>query len=331
MAGHFDGLKKWSMVRDEEGHRTYKAIFGVWTDDPGDGPLTVLATPGLPTVGSTWSFFNDNDPWAFCTPDARVEPRVENEKGKYWTVEFTFTTKPLRICSNDQIEDPLLIPPKVSGSYVKYTKEAVFDRHGEPIENSAHEMFRGQQVEFDANRPNVKIQMNVANLDLGLITSMVDTVNDSPLWGLPKRCIKLSNVSWERKYYGTCYKYYTVTYEFDINYNTFDRYLLDEGTKVLNGHWDEQTGAWVLDPVGESYGGTPIWPDPDNPAHFIRYKDRRGENARVILNGAGLPAESTVVTGTGQGTGQETGSAGKIKVEYYKESNFLLLGIPTQL
>ena len=95
------------------------------------------------------------------------------------------------------------------------------------------------------------------------------------------------------------------------------------------------TNAWILDDID----GSP--PDPDNPAHFDRYKDRNGENARVLLNGYGLPAETAVLTGTGTGTVVGTGSgtgtgtgkfsreAAEVLLDYYEEANFLLLGIPT--
>jgi hypothetical protein len=67
---------------------------------------------------------------------------------------------------------------------------------------------------------------------------------------------------------------------------------------------------WVLDAIS---GGIP---DHTNKQHFIRFKDFNGENARTQLNGSGAPSVTTVF---------------KNKVEYYPESNFLLLGIPVSL
>jgi hypothetical protein len=74
----------------------------------------------------------------------------------------------------------------------------------------------------------------------------------------------------------------------------------------------EAGSGWVLDAIdGED-------PDPANPAHFDQFKDRHGENSKVMLNGAGTPATTS-------------GEERYRRVEMYRESNFLSLGIPTVL
>lgn len=386
------------MIRDEEGHREYKVQHLVEAD-PTDGPANVLQTPGLPLPGSLWIVDNDVDIWAWCrfNTDVRLHPDYrEGEKAKWWIVEQTFGTKPppLQRCQDQQFDDPLLEPPKISGEFVKRSEETVRDRFGAPVINSAWEQLRGPQIEFDVSSPAVRIEQNVARLGLELFGPMVNTVNAFPLWGLPRRCIKLSNVSWERKYYGQCYPYYTRTLEFEINVTSdengllvsgFDRELLDEGTKALNGHWDDASGNWVIDNIGGSA------PSRFNPSHFIRVKDRQGENMRVVLDGLGKPINKKVmgtITDVSQGTPMIVTSAGhglstndivaitqvvgipevndewqitvvstnafslngsvasgvyggggvwqnvgatgpgKVRVEKYSESNFLLLGIP---
>jgi hypothetical protein len=280
------GPTGWEVSRDEVGHRTYKVRYvveGLATD----GPAAVLQTPGLPVPGDHWAIGDDVDLWAFCRWEATVKPRIEREPNPLWDVELTFSSKPpdLKACRDQEIGDPLLEPMKVSGSFVRYQEEAYFDRFGSAVVNSAFEQIRGPQVEFDANRPQVRVEQNVADLQLSFIADLVDKVNAFALWGLPPRTIKLSNVTWERKFYGQCSVYYTRVLEFDIRADGgFDRDILDEGTKVLHGHWEELTGIYLLDAIG---GFTP---DENNPAHFDRFKDRAGENSRVILNGHGRPA-----------------------------------------
>lgn len=321
----------WRLSRNTEGHRTYTITHLVDTGDSRLGPAAAIQCPGLPLPGSVWIIDDDVDLWAFCTQEAEVTPRVKAEPNVYHEVTQKFSTRPRDRCQEQQFEDPLLEPPKIRIGTVKYTEEASEDRFGNPIDNSAFELFRGALVEFDANRPVVTITRNYPIHGAEIWSPMINTLNDATLWGFPARCIKLSDVTAEQNWYGTCQSYWTITYEFDIfaklDPNTgevvsgFDRDLIDEGTKVLRGHWgrggDEGYG-WVLDAIDG------VDPNPNNPGDFIRFKDRNGENTRVVLNGAGVPYDTEGLT---SGTGDD--EAGTIRVEKYPESNFLILGIPT--
>ena len=323
-----DGQISWSLNRDKDGYRTYKIRHYVNTDDFLDGPQVVLNCPGLPAVGSVWDFDNDYDPWCYCTPETVVSIRQgvrDGNKTKFWTVDNIFTNIPGKRCQDQSIEDPLLEPMDISGSFVKYTTEAVFNHDGTRIKTSSHERITGPMVEFDANRPTVRIGQNVAILDLATFSQMVDTVNDATMWGLPARCIKLSNVSWQRKIYGTCGYYFNRVFDFDVRYDTFDRTVPDEGTKCLHGVFADGDDAgtapddWIL----KTINGSP--PDPSNPSHFSRFQDRNGNLARVLLNGAGLPALVQLESGS------DTGDPASITISYYGESNFFLLDIPADL
>jgi hypothetical protein len=282
------GPESWEGDIDDDGYRTYKLVYKVEAH-PSEGPATVLQTPGLPAVGTRWLVDADTDIWAWCRPQRSAKPEVSGEPNRHWKVELTFSNKPpdknsqRQGCHDKKIDNPLLEPQKVSGSFTRDKEEATKDRFGKPVVNSAHEQIRGPTVEFDVMRPNVKIEQNVALLDLPLLSRMKNTVNDRPLWGMPARTIRLSGISWDKLYYGTCFVYYKRSFEFEVNEETFDRDVLDEGTKVLSGAWDLDTNVWEVDEIA----GRPA--DPKNPAHFIRYKDRNNENTRVILDGAGKP------------------------------------------
>lgn len=297
MATEYVGPRTWSMVRDADGNREYKLrslVRGAITD----GPATVLQTAGLPQVGDEWNFFGDHDPWATCKQTAKVDPHPNVKEGSpfaEWIVEQTFSSKgDAKACKDQQIDDPLLQPMKISGSFKNTNREATHDRHGQPIVNSAWEQLRGPQVEFPISNPLVTIEQNVAVLELGLCSRMVNHVNQAELWGVSRRNILLTQFTWEKKFYGKCQAYYQRKFEFEIS-DIWDRDLLDEGTKALHGHWDHDTGNYLTDKINGAD------PDPTNPQHFDRFKDRNGENARVILDGGGLPAD--VVVGLHMGTG----------------------------
>lgn len=307
MAGHLvdpqqdggaAGQFSWSMSRTREGHRDYTVQHLVRTDSVADGPHTVFNTPGLPLTGNVWGFGNDLDFWAICLPklEIKLHQARPGEPHKYWLVKNFYSTKPLTRCQDEQIEDPLLEPQDIGGSFTKRTELVSQDKDGNQIRSSSFERLQGSNLEFDKNRPTVKIGQNVAALGLNVFSPMVDTLNDAPLWGVAARSIKLSNVSWERLIHGTCSYYYRRTFEFDVDFSTFDRTVYDEGTKKLKD------------------GG-----DNTNPEHFELATDEKGNPAGTIfLDGNGAPATSEA-------------NAATIDIQFYQESNFLLLGIPTTL
>ncbi len=292
------GPRSVQLTRDDSSHRDYKVCYQVKVDPLTEGPASALLCPGLPQYGDPYNLLGEFDFFATCRYPATIT-MMEGKPGPsaWYEVELTFTTRPdTKFCLENQVQDPLLLPPKVSGESTEYTEEATFDRFGNPIVNSAWEQLRGPQVEFDKHRHRVHVEMPVPVLQLELVVQFINKVNAFPIWNCPRRTVKLSNFKWERKFYGICFVYYTWMFDFDIRADTFDRVLLDEGTKVLHGHWDPTTGNWVLDNIGGAA------PDPSDPQHFDRYKDRAGENTRIILNGAGLPAGVAIGTGV-LGTG----------------------------
>lgn len=294
-----DGATEWSASRDSDGHRDYNLKFLVSTNDPRDGPVQAMLCPGLPLPGTPFIVDNDADLWAWCRPDMSVEPVLVGEPNTHFKIGQKFSTRPPDSDAYDPstnpggpgAEDPLLQPPKISGGFNKGKVEATHNFNGVPILTSSFEQIRGPQVEFDSSTPTVKIEQNVSVLNLPLLSLFIDTVNALPLWGLAPRTVKLSSVSWERKFTGISV-YFVRTLEFDINYRTHDRVLLDEGRKCLNGHFDNATGNWILDNIA---GAAPVR---TNPLHYSQFKDRKGENCRVVLNGAGLP--SSVLVGLPQ-------------------------------
>jgi hypothetical protein len=410
----------WSLEIDEMTYRNYSATFMVKTTDPMDGPGIVSQTAGLPQMGAPYQLGNDADQWAFCYPNMKISISQEKkgETTRFWEVGMKFSTKPLNLCLTVPITDPLLQPQEASGSFVKYTKPGFYDRYGNPITSSSHELFQGPQNEWDGNRPTVKLSQNVSSLDLQIFGSYVDCLNQFPIWGVPARCVKLSSASWTRKAYGICSFYYTREFEFDINMETFDRMIPDHGTKVLNGQWGVSGTGCTLNIVVNSVGaittatvaangsgyvkganitlavvggsnglvqvlvggdgkvskvvqivsggsgyvaGSALatkgndWivnkingqlPDPNNPTHFVRFKDRQGELSTVLLDGGGLPTGTIIGIGSDNPppknppttTPAKAGSGnnyipaqqpGTRFVQYYNEVDFLALGLPT--
>lgn len=173
----------------------------------------------------------------------------------------------------------------------------------------------------------MQIEQNVPLLQFPLLCQMINTVNSVPMWGFNARCVKLSKITWERKLYGTCYFYYTRHFTFDIKYDTHDRDIKDRGSKCLRGAWDKDVNSltyhqYVLAPGIDAETGY------YNPRNMIRFKDWNGENTTTPLNGKARPYDPGHGGATGTGTGDDT-TVGNIHIEYYHESDFFTLGIPT--
>lgn len=320
ISGYSPGRIAWQGARDREGHREFTIIHQVETTSSLDGPQVVMNAPGLPLVGSLWTFGNDLDLWAFCYPDMRVTPDQTRGREPHviWSVEQKFGTRPLQRCQDTTIENPLNEPQDLSGSTRRKTIEANTDRNGTKILSSSHEPVLGTEVEFDDNDHIVTVEQNVLSLEQDTFLPLINTVNDATLWGFAARKVKLASVSWSRQLYGVCTFFYTRRFEFEINDNTFDTLPTDQGTKALAGQWDDcPPTAW------NTFAGV----DKTIASDFIRVKDPCNEELITVqLDGNGEPNLTDTPVAIPAATGSASG-----KLEYYPQSNFLTLGIPTTL
>jgi hypothetical protein len=299
MAGTLIGRREWTLDNDKDGHRDYGIQFLVRVDDVLDGPLIAALTAGLPRPGAYWLYGNDSDPWAFATGEIGVRPVLTDEIGNYYLITHKFSTRPNKRCQDSQYNNPLDEPFKISGSFNPQSREKWFGRDGKPFLTSSYEFFTGPETEFDESKPTVKIGMNLPFLPLALWTEMMHTLNDTPMWGIPEKCVKFSNVTFQRLLYGTCSYYYSADLDFDIDFRGFDRPVMDRGTRYLKtgGDWKKQND-WVVavDANGNRPGGQmPYW-----------------------LDGSGglLPLDQSPIT---------------VNLEGYDLGNLFLLGIPADL
>lgn len=299
------GVTEWGGGRDMDLHRTYHVKFMLETDSYLDGPQIMTFASGLPLIGSPWTYGNDNDQYAVCTPLIECESVIKNETNIHWILKYTFTTKPWFYCLTTNLLDPVSQPDLISGSFVNYQERICKRRDGSAILSSSLEPI---WIEKDRALPTVCIQQTRLNLELSMIAQMVNTLNDASLWELPKRCVKLRNVPWRRLVWGRCGFYYQRTLEFDIDYRTFDlNDVRDQGHRVV----DDQ--LLDIDPDPDSWN--------DDPKNFIRLADGRGNPLKpALLDGHGLVCQEP-----------ESHKHYIASIDLYDESNFLQLGIPVVL
>jgi hypothetical protein len=306
MATTNKGPKYWEMDRDADGHRTYRITFRVRSDDRDDGPAVVLATAGLPRPGDPWDFLGDSDPQAVCTHEAEVRPVLREEPYVSFDVEFTFTSKPFNFCQGGTRDDPTSHPPEVSVTTRKVREEAALDAYGFPLLSSSFEQLRGPAVERERSVTTVTVKANLPNADFSLpaVARLRDHTNATPMWGMPIDCVLFADFSAEKKYAADCAVYWESAFVFEVDPDGWTKDAADEGLKVLRGKWEvaggAPTGVYLVDADA----------DPKDPRWFEQYKDPRGENTRVRLNGAGLPA-GVVVARSGAFVSVQAGNTGR--------------------
>jgi len=253
--------RDWTLSVDDEGHRDYTVVWPVETTDSLDGPDIALTAAGLPLPGASLSIGNSTDAWAFYQRKGSAKLRKSATQRKMWDVTTIYTTRPRARCESDSIENPLLEPHKVRGAFTKFQREAVKDKDGNAVLNSANQRFRGPAVQIADSRPTVELEMNVAWLDLDFLSDYVESVNDDTWWGLSERVIKCTDFTWEQLLYGSCYTYFHVVFSFELKADKWDLQLLDEGDMV-------------------KIPGTA-------PPEFKRAKDANEELVHVLLDGNG--------------------------------------------
>jgi hypothetical protein len=307
------GLVDWGGGRSEDMHRQYYAKFLVESTSKDDGPQTILATSGLPLVGSGWIYGNDSDSWAICHPGVQCESVVKNEPNFWWILTYNFATRPWRFATGDSvITNPQSIPDMISGSFVTYQKRTQRDINGVAIASSSLEPI---WVNKDVGMATVEIQQTRLNLQLPTLTQMYNTVNDRDLWGLPSHCVKLRSITWRRLVWGVRTFYYERVLGFDIKFNTFyEDEIADVGTRVVN----KQLAGYVARPNDATVPSDLVL-DRTNPQVFVRNTDETGNVLRqVLLDGYGEECTDPL-----------THVHVVARKQMYTQSNFLLLGIPT--
>lgn len=302
--------------RDLEGHRTYEVDWHIETSDYNHNIAYMLADWPLFAVGqpynlsALWPESIGTDAWAFSTPELNIAPHPnagEYAKCRNWVVTQTWSTKHSWRCNTFPVENPLLEPVHLSGDFVHETREVSVDKDDIPLRFPNWEPITGPMTETRLSYPTLNITFNSAGLPISTYVLLINKVNDTELWGLPPRCVRFVDAKWERKVYGSCSYYFTITYTFEINQNTFDNDIPAEGTRELIA-FDA---------------------DPNNPDNFKNCKTPDGENTVKQLDASGRPLKKTGVDGLGNTIYQFPQAI--ITPKIYKQGNLLLLGIPSDI
>jgi hypothetical protein len=303
-------LFDWESSEDDVGNVDVTVTWLCVTTTTSDGPETIRLNAGLPQAGDAYVIGSESTAYFYARRPKKAKRVSSNPSDKRrWYVTQIFSTRPLtRFDASGPIADPLLEPPEITGSALKYMRRFTKDRNGDPLLMSNGERMAGPEVEDDDNNLSIAIEFNVATVDLVLLRSVLkfSPWNNATLWGLSTRTVRFTDFTVKKMYKGDGTEFYRISLKFEIG-GDFAKEVLDEGYMEYIGRKVPQITA-PQEVVARR-----------NPKNYARVKDGRGENAaKLPLDGAGnvLP---------------DTATPFFHDVELKGDSNLLLLGIPATI
>ena len=140
-----------------------------------------------------------------------------------------------------RLEEPLLIPPRLSYSFAQINEPIDRDNQGKAITNSAGETFDPPLLE-DIDVLVVRIEKNAADYNAMVSADYKGSVNSDTFWGFPPGCVKLK-VFEGRQARSANLTYWQIVYELHFRYDTtqagnqvgWKRRVLDQGFRTKTG------------------------------------------------------------------------------------------------
>jgi hypothetical protein len=244
----------------DENKREYTRTFSVITDSPNTGPAIVRTAAGIPVRGDYYTTGTEFDLLAYAL---NIESSCISADGLQWIVNVDYG-----FIDNDGETNPLSEPSTESWSFQQFTRATDQDVNGNAIVNSAGDPF-AQAVQVDDSRPVLSVTRNQATFNAPLAYLYKDKTNRDPFRGAPAGTVKVMDISGQQQHDQTFGTYWQVKVEVQFNIEGWDKVLLDQGFRELDGTSGElkpitNNGVVVSDPhlldgVGAALpaGGTP--------------------------------------------------------------------------
>ena len=214
--------------------KTYSVQYRLLTNDPLDGPGTVVNYSGLPALYATYSFGNDSDTNVYLISKS---PREESDGSfKTWVVTCEYSNAPpVELSSN-----PLSEAAKVSMSMDQFSQVARVNVDNEWIRNTAGLAFT-PPPDMDMARPVLTVRRNESFVDLNKAMDYSNSVNQSSWKGCPPRTVKLRALNYSEWQQRSGVVFYEATYEFHLFDQTWDLFILNRSIryKDSNGVYQE--------------------------------------------------------------------------------------------
>lgn len=224
---------------DKDGYVTYTSRYEVHTNLRTDGGQTVLAYASVPTRTSTYAIpGGEADTSAACI-SRKATTRTPDESLKLWSVTIVHSNNPASSSTKDPEdppENPWDEPPTVDCYVVKQKKAILKDLTGRIIASSAGEPYDPVQERDDTKYMLRSVRNQQTVPDLVTFATYRDAINTDVFAGCPAFTVKVETPGIFTRRWHKGVKYYTVTWEFSIDEQTFKLKLLDYGMyKVFGG------------------------------------------------------------------------------------------------
>ncbi|NDD52976.1 hypothetical protein EBZ39_03710 [bacterium] len=277
-----------------DGGPVYFREFTAYCSSVLDGPKTLLGSGTFPSVGSSWLYGGETDPFVICQS---ISVSKQEDHGRWtdgttcyiWDVKCEFRVEQADNTTPPNIpENPLLRPVVVRGGTGFYTEASQKDKDDKPVTNSAKETFPPYEIE----RPLVEFEFvrNELSSPASFALNYVGKINQTTIWGGAAKTIRCQGITWEKQYENG-YEFFQVTYKFAYREEKWQLVLVDNGfNEVVSSK---------LKPILLDDGSRPTEPQK--------------------LNGSGVKLSDT---------------ADPVLLppfNIYKETNFASLGLPTSI
>lgn len=236
--------------------KTYVRVFQVVCSDNFTRAGTAISAVGI-GIGDHYKILApdgitvlEEDTTSFCQ-DISCTVASQADDGCQWDVTLKYG--PFGGEAQVFPENPLDHPLVLSWGSARFEETAEADRDGNAILNSAGDYFDPPPTRDDS-RIILKIVRNESTFSPTLAQTWKNTVNDAD-WTVanetfPANTVKVIDITGELSYNAKCGYYWPVTYEFEINPDTWTRKILDQGMRARNPGTGKLVA--VLDEKGQS-------------------------------------------------------------------------------
>jgi hypothetical protein len=221
-----------SLSIEANGKRAYTAH---WRAETGNSQVGAKAVEGdFPVkLGMTYAHFDESDDNSYAQRVTVSEDTAAGD-GCQWVITVEYgPANPLEFTP----QDPMIERPKISFASNQFqvpVTVTIEDGEEVAVVNSAGDAFNNPPVLVDQPRLLMTITRNEPAYDPLLANDLHNAINSTTWFGLPALVWKCLNITGEQATDANGDRYWVVTYQFELNRETWLVLVLDQGMREIN-------------------------------------------------------------------------------------------------